>query len=529
MRKFYSMFLFSGLILLLILKINAQVQEYCNFNVFEIIELVFDFEVNGNGSNVDSIDFWKAPDSTESLMFVTAKSNSLVEVWKFPFIGNEQPSLTHSTFSGSNVNGIVVDQESDRLYIAVGTPSSTVSVFSLPDLNFLMNFNKPGVDYGIEPNLALLKLPNNEKRIYVSADDIVYIHDASTGNYIDEFIPEIGLETMAADEYYQAIYIPDENGRSGIYAYNPDGTQYLNNGTNHFAQNVFDSDAEGIIIYKCLTPEGEDMGDGFIVVSDQIESLNEYEFFDRASWEYLGKMTIDGVSNTDGIGSFPQALPDYPLGLFAAINNDGSTIGVGWDDIFAVITAVDVELINFYALNEANNILLNWSTATETNNKGFEILRYENGKYKVIGFVAGQGNSITKSDYTFRDNNLNSGTFRYKLKQIDYDGSIEEFGPIEVFIDQPENLELSNIYPNPFNSETRIQFRINNPDDVRLEIFNILGSSIKLIEDEFLPAGYYEKSWDGTNENNKPVESGVYIAVLSSNSQILSRKLILLK
>jgi myo-inositol-hexaphosphate 3-phosphohydrolase len=323
----------SGLLL-------AQTIPECKLPVFGTISVDPDIEVNGAGQNVDTIEFWKAPDTTETLMFVSAKNNELVEVWKYPFEGNELQPLNHSTFNNSQVNGLVVDQETDLLYVAIGEPSSTVSVFSLPELEFQMNFNKQGADYQAEPNLTILNLLNGDKRIYVSADFPVYIHDAVTGEFLDEFNPEKGLETMAADDFYQRIYIPDENDRTGVYVYNPDGSPHTNNGSNQFGQGVFDADAEGIIIYKCPLNNPVDNGEGFIVVSDQRSSQTEFEFFDRITWEHLGTLKITGVSNTDGIASYPYPLPDYPLGVFAALDDDHAVAIVGWDKIFAKIFPV---------------------------------------------------------------------------------------------------------------------------------------------------------------------------------------------
>jgi hypothetical protein len=318
----------------------AQSPPDCQLPQFGTITIDPDIEVNGAGQNIDTIEFWKAPDSTETVMFVSAKDNELVEVWKYPFEGNELPPLTHSTFNNSQVNGLVIDQESDLLYVSVGEPSSTVSVFSLPELEFQMNFNKQGADYQSEPNLTLLNLPNGDKNIYVSADFPVYIHNATTGEFLDEFMPEKGLETMAADDFYQRIYIPDENGRTGVYVYNPDGTIYTNNGSNQFGEDVFDADAEGIIIYKCPLDNPVDNGEGFIVVSDQRSSQTEFEFFDRITWEHLGTLKITGVSNTDGIASYPFPLPDYPFGVFAAVDDDHAVAIVGWDKIFEEIFSI---------------------------------------------------------------------------------------------------------------------------------------------------------------------------------------------
>lgn len=333
----------------------SQTMPECQLPQFGTISVDPDIEVNGAGQNIDTIEFWIAPDSSESLMFASAKRNQLVEVWKYPFLGNEQTPITHSTFNNSQVNGLFIDQESDLLYVAIGKPSSTVSVFSLPDLNFIMNFNKSGVNYQSEPNLAILNLTNGNKNIYVSADYPVYIHNAVTGDYINQFSPTKGLETMAPDNYYQRLYIPDENNKTGIYVYNPDGTPYTDNGSNIFGSNDFQADAEGIIVYNCPLNNPVDNGEGFIVVSDQRLDKTDFEFYDRVTWNHLGKLNISGVSNTDGIASFPYPLPDYPLGIFAVLNDDRSVAIVGWDKIFAqIVPAIDVtppELQNAVTIN----------------------------------------------------------------------------------------------------------------------------------------------------------------------------------
>jgi hypothetical protein len=340
----YLSFLLSYLLVITFFSLQvliAQSQSGCNLPQFGVIQIDPDIEVNGQGQNVDSIEFWKSPDSSETLMFVTAKGNQMVEVWKYPFIGNEQTPLTHSTFNNSQVNGIAVDQENNLLYIAIGEPSSTVSVFSLPDLSFQFNFNQAGMNYQSEPNLTILKLTNGDKNIYVSADFTIDVHNAITGSFISQYTPTQGLETMAADNYYQRIYIPDENNRTGVYVYNPDGTAYTINGSNIFGGGgIFDSDAEGIIIYNCPINNAVDNGDGFIVVSDQISNQTDFEFFDRVTWEHLGTLNIAGVSNTDGIASYPYPLPDYPLGVFAMLNNDASVVLVGWEKIFDEINNV---------------------------------------------------------------------------------------------------------------------------------------------------------------------------------------------
>lgn len=306
------------------------------FRRFGVVQVPAAFELDGAGKNVDSIAFWEAADPYETLMFVTAKDNSLVEVWRYPFTDNEQPPLRHPTFGRSAVNGVCVDQETNELYVTVSSPANTTSVFALPSLAHRRSFSKPGADLRAEPNCGLLKRPDGEKLLYVSADEIVYVHDATTGEYLREFRPKRGLETIAADDHAQVLYIPDENGRSGIHAYDWEGRAHRRGGTNVFGGQAFRADAEGIVIYVCPDHSGVDVGCGLIVVSDQRPEMTDFEFYDRQTWTHLGTVRIPGVANTDGIGSTQQALPDYPLGLLAVINDDDTTVGVGWQTILSV-------------------------------------------------------------------------------------------------------------------------------------------------------------------------------------------------
>jgi myo-inositol-hexaphosphate 3-phosphohydrolase len=300
---------------------------------------------------VDSIAFWDGRTPAESLMFVTSKNAALVEVWRHPFTGDtaESSALTHSCLEAtadSATNGVVVDQETDLLYIASNF-SPNVCVFSLPDLAHVGTITADA-DYGREPNLALMRLSSGGTRLYVSDDDEVYVYDATTREMVGQFTPATGLEAMWGDNQHQVLFIPDENGRSGVYPYQPDGGTYTRQGQNVLGDStIFDSDAEGILEYTCPASGKADTGAGLIVVSDQIDDPaagNDYEVFDRQTWQYLGTIQLqlpDGsgfVYNTDGIGATQQASPEYPGGVFAAIQDDDSVVGVAWTLILDTIS-----------------------------------------------------------------------------------------------------------------------------------------------------------------------------------------------
>lgn len=430
-RAQYLSFLFAITLILFLLSFQitkAQSMPDCQLPQFGRISVDPDVELNGEGQNVDSIEFWKAPDSSQTLMFVTAKDNQLVEVWKYPFKNNEQTPLTNSTFENSQVNGIAIDQDSDLLYISIGSPSSTISVFTLPDLTFVKNFNKSGANYQSEPNLTILKLANGTKYIYVSMDYSVDIHNESTGDFISSFTPEKGLETMAADDYYQRIYIPDENNRTGVYVYNPDGSAYTDNGSNNFGSDVFEADAEGIIVYTCPLNNPVDNGDGFIVVSDQRTSQSDFEFFDRVTWEHLGTLNITGVSNTDGIASYPYPLPDYPLGVFAAQNNDATVVLVGWDKIFEKISEVTTDVNNKGKQPENFKLFQNYPNPFNPTtriqysiaNKRFVSLKVYDSLGKELKTLVNEEKPAGIYEVNFSSKDLPSGTYFYKIKAGDF-------------------------------------------------------------------------------------------------------------
>jgi hypothetical protein len=308
-----------------------------------------DFLATGAGNNVDTIAFWEAPNPTDSRMYATSKDLSLVEVWQYPYASpdDQLTPLTHDCLKASAdsaTNGVLVDQETDLLYVASNF-SPNVCVFSLPDLAHVRTITS-GDEYESEPNLAMLTLPGRDKRLYVSDDTVVHVHDATTGTKLSQFTPAKGLETMWGDSRDSVLYIPDENDRTGVYAYDPDGTSYTKNGKTVFGDSsIFDSDGEGIIVYTC--PTFGDKGAGLIVVSDQIDNPtagNDYEVFDRRTWAHLGRFKLrlpSGafVYNTDGIASVQQSSPQYPGGVFAAIQNDSSVVGVSWDKVLGAISA----------------------------------------------------------------------------------------------------------------------------------------------------------------------------------------------
>ena len=171
-------------------------------------------------------------------------------------------------------------------------------------------------------------------------------------------------------------------------------------------------------------------------------------------------------------------------------------------------TALPVVLSSFKSTVIGRNVKMDWVTASEQNNYGFDIERkIITGNFIKIGFIQGKGTVTTPSNYFFVDRNLQTGIYQYRLKQIDYNGNIKYHnlsGQVEIGI--PAEFSLSQNYPNPFNPRTRISFAIPYESKVNLIIFDITGREvIRLINNEIKKEGYYEAELDGSK-----LASGIY-------------------
>jgi agmatine deiminase len=195
---------------------------------------------------------------------------------------------------------------------------------------------------------------------------------------------------------------------------------------------------------------------------------------------------------------------------------------------FYVDDVVPVELISFYTNPDGNNITLNWVTASEINNHGFEVLRsVKTDNWETIGFVDGYGTSSESRFYTFTDINLSSGVYKYRLKQIDFDGSFNYSGVIDTEI-LPMGFVVQQNYPNPFNASTVIEFSLPENSSVNLKIFNTLGETIREADYGFMQPGNHK-----LNLNFVDLPSGTYFYQITASdlkqSYSTVRKMLLLK
>ncbi len=191
---------------------------------------------------------------------------------------------------------------------------------------------------------------------------------------------------------------------------------------------------------------------------------------------------------------------------------------------------IPVELTSFSAEVSEQEIVLNWTTATELNNQGFEIERsFDNVKFEIVGFVPGFGTTTESKNYSYKIADFTSGIQHYRLKQIDFDGTYEYSEVIEVEGINPSQFNLFQNYPNPFNPSTSIKFSIPVDSNVKLKLFNMLGQEVAELLNSEISAGIHHIDFNASR-----LSSGTYYYVLEANGNngsnfTSTKKMILMK
>ncbi len=189
--------------------------------------------------------------------------------------------------------------------------------------------------------------------------------------------------------------------------------------------------------------------------------------------------------------------------------------------------SVPVELTSFAAVPGNGNVALNWSTASETNNQGFEVERRVNGSWTKIAFVSGAGSTTQAQNYSYTDNvsSLNVAKVSYRLRQIDFNGSYSYSSVVEVDLNQiPKVYSLDQNYPNPFNPSTKISYQLPQNGFVSLKVYNAIGKEVATLVNEEKSAGRYEVNFDAAG-----LSSGLYFYTIQTGSFQETKKMILIK
>jgi hypothetical protein len=253
-------------------------------------------------------------------------------------------------------------------------------------------------------------------------------------------------------------------------------------------------------------------GPGFTVDQSELNNSLAVNFFTYVPTKYFG---IASTLTTPSAVSPEYLDPRYIVPSYHNVS----------------VTPLPVELISFTALVRNQAVQLKWSTATETNNYGFDVERSLDGtSWEKLGFVAGFGTTSSQRDYGYTnklsDADMLQRTISYRLRQIDRDGTVEYSPVVTVALaSAATNMTLLQNFPNPFNPSTNISFNLPESGAVTLTVFNELGVEVARIHD----GAQLEAGWHTASFNASALPSGVYMYRLQTGGGSTMRTMIVSK
>jgi hypothetical protein len=431
--------------------------------------------------------------------------------------GTFTPGISTVTFTGSGTstidaptvqqfNNLIIDKQVQLLVDASTNGTGTLSVNNTLDLNGnVFTVNNPNASSIIRtaPGYVKSETQNGLARLLWQIDDYSY-----SDNYV---FP------MGSNSNYLPVTFKLNSGNlglAGVATYNSANAAAWPTGT----ENVIDVNNPATAVQRFWHLE-----------SDQ--PANNYNT--DVTFSFPG-----GEDPTAGLGvnvkfqrynkptdtwDLPLSTQTYTLAATRKVQVQGVTKfswwGGGNDDN---TNPLPVELIGFKAnCNENATIIVNWATATETNNDYFTIERsVDLISFEKVGVVSGADNSNTLHNYSFIDENPITGTSYYRLVQTDYNGEFETFDPVAINCGNRITNSI-NIYPNPANNSLQIALSIGNKDIGTLNLYNNLGQ--KIITHSIEPAA-------GLNTYNVDLSSlpdGQYFIMINMGNSVLpTQKLI---
>ncbi len=190
-----------------------------------------------------------------------------------------------------------------------------------------------------------------------------------------------------------------------------------------------------------------------------------------------------------------------------------------------------VELVSFEAMLDGNAVQLRWRTASETNNAGFEIqsrnstFEIRDSDWDVLAFVEGHGTTERPQAYHYRIENLAPGRHVFRLKQIDFDGTFEYHPEVEVTVEMIERFVVEPVYPNPFNPLAQFRFAVQRSQQVRVDLYDVLGRQVRVLYEGTPQAGQmHTVPIDGSD-----LPSGMYLVRVAGQSFVKAQTVTLLK
>ncbi len=257
---------------------------------------------------------------------------------------------------------------------------------------------------------------------------------------------------------------------------------------------------------------------------------------DTVTWNWVSGSHTTTCNGTSGTSLPPGATPwDEPINSASTSYSYVIEVDGEYDFVCSfhpsmtgMIMAVPlpVELISFTASLNDGFVDLQWKTATESNNRGFEIERKIASGWEKVGFVQGHGTTTYENLYSFRDDTrkLQPEVMSYRLKQIDLNGTYEYSAEVKINNAVPSDFRLMQNFPNPFNPSTQINYSVPQSSHVVLKVYDANGSEVATLINQNKAEGNYAINFNASN-----LSSGIYYYTITAGSFSATKKMILMK
>ncbi|NOX19225.1 MAG: T9SS type A sorting domain-containing protein, partial [Chlorobi bacterium] len=456
---------------------------------------------------------WRDSDDANGPVYVWNDISSTGTEMNFPN-GNQDDGWTNSLNLGFTFNFYGTNYSSVRF-----TSNGLISFAPLTS-SFRSNEDIP---YDNEPNEFIAAFwddltgknqggyfyQQDGDRFIVQFNDIQKYYSASAGGPSGHYTFQVAIEANGKIKiYYKEMIGATDEATVGIE--NEDGSIGM-----EVAYNASYPQSDQFALQFMLEPEwisSDDLGGGRLYNGNGANVELSFDAADLAEGTYSMDVVISSNAPDKSVIVVPVTMTVYD--------------------------PTPVELASFAARSEKGKVILTWTTATETNNKGFQIEKRigdAESDWKSVGFVEGKGTTSKPANYTFNDvaEQRNGGKMVYRLKQIDFGGTFSYSDIVEVEA-SPVKFSLEQNYPNPFNPATKIEFSLPEKSDVRLSVYNSLGEKVITLVNEIKESGRHSVEWNAGNaEDGLP--SGIYIYRIEANSIngnggfIQAKKMLLLK
>jgi len=190
-----------------------------------------------------------------------------------------------------------------------------------------------------------------------------------------------------------------------------------------------------------------------------------------------------------------------------------------------------VELAAFDGAADGRDVLLTWTTASETNNAGFAVQMQgpvrdgsDEQPWETLGFVDGAGTTSEAQSYRYRVSGLTAGRYAFRLQQVDVDGTPSLSPVVTIAVGVPQAFSLHGAYPNPSKTVTTIPFDVSRTASVRLTVYDVLGRRAAVLVDAEYAPGRHEVQFDA-----RRLAGGVYFYRVRMGGFRATRKLVVVR